>query len=204
MLITLAVLIMLLGPLLYLRAQKIPGWAHKLERGLIILLLVMVAFVLLPEVYREVGVAGLALVVVGIGLPSLLEHSLHRLAHTTHIITLVIATAGLAFHSMLDGAALSQALAQSANTGNTFVMAVLLHRLLAGMVIWLILQPVSGNRLAFIMILIVAVSALPGYFLAPQLLGMHEGQASALFQALVVGTIIHGLMHRSQKHQHSH
>ena len=204
MLITLAMLVMLLGPLLYLRVQQIPGWAHKLERSLIVILLVIVAFVLLPEVYRETGVTGLLLVIIGIGLPSLLEHSLHRLARTTHIVTLVIATAGLAFHSMLDGAALSQALAQTSDTANTFAMAVLLHRLLAGMVIWLILQPVSGNRLAFVMILIVAVAALPGYLLAPHLLGMLEGQGSALFQALVVGTIIHGLIHRSQRHQHSH
>ena len=195
---------MLLGPILYLRVQQIPGWAHKLERGVILLLLVAVAFVLLPEVYQETKITGLLLVLVGIGLPSLLEHSLHRLARTTHIVTMIIATIGLALHSMLDGAALSQALAHSSDTANTFAMAVLLHRLLAGMVIWLILQPVSGNRLAFVMISIVAVAALPGYLLAPHLLGMLEGQGSSLFQALVVGTIIHGLIHRSQQHQHAH
>ncbi len=197
MLIVLAVIVMFVGPLLYLWLQRIPGWAKQLERWLVWLLLAMLAFALLPEIYSEAGLLGLALVVVGISLPSLLEHNLHRIANTMHIITLIIATLGLALHSALDGAALSQSISHSSTA---FISAVLLHRLMAGMVVWLILQPAVGARIALIMISVVALAAVPGYWFAEHLAGALSGKGIAMIQAVVVGTIIHGLLHRGHKH----
>ncbi len=199
MLIVLAVIAMLIGPLLYLQLQRIPGWARRLERGLVWLLLVLVVLALLPEVYTEAGFIGILLVVVGIVLPSLLEHSLQRVAHTTHIITLIIATLGLALHSALDGAALTDSISHSSAA---FISAVVLHRLMAGMVIWFILQPVFGSRTALIVISVVALAAAPGYWFAGSLADVLSGQGAAMVQAVVVGTIIHGLLHRGHQHQH--
>ncbi len=197
MLIVLAVIVMFVGPLLYLWLQWVPGWAKKLERWLVWLLLVVLAFSLLPEIYSEAGLLGLALVVVGVSVPSLLEHNLHRLANTTHIITLIIAMLGLALHSALDGAALSQSISYSSTA---FISAVLLHRLMAGMVIWFILQPAVGVRMALILISVVALAAVPGYWFAEHLAGTLSGKGIAMVQAAVVGTIIHGLLHRGLKH----
>lgn len=199
MLIVLAVIVMFVGPLLYLWLQRIPGWARKLERPLVWLLLLMVAFSLLPEIYTEAGLLGLALVVLGISLPTLLEHNLQKLANTTHMITLIIATLGLALHSALDGAALSQSISHSSTP---FISAVLLHRLMAGMVVWFILQPAVGTRVAGLMISMVALAAVPGYWFAGHLAEALSGQGIAMIQAVVVGTIIHGLLHRGHKHEH--
>ena len=176
------------------------GFVAKAFDSLIIAVLVIVmAFLLIPESWAELGYWSLALILAGFLVPGLLEHLIKKAAHTFHLVSLLLALLGLALHAFLDGAALTMG---QGVTGSGLSLAIVLHRFGVGMMLWMMVQPVFGKHVAFAVLAFVALATIGGYLLSEMVLGLEGGYAMPFIQALIIGMIVHSLVHRSHAASH--
>ena len=196
----LSIVILFAGPLLYQWLRRGGFIAKAFDKLIIAALVVLMVFLLIPESWVELGAWSLALIVGGYLAPGLLEQMVKKAAHAFHTASLVLALAGLAMHAMLDGAALTGA--HDAHHGN-LALAIVLHRFGVGMMLWMIVQPAYGKRAAYGVLAFVALATLAGFLLSELTLGM-KGGAMSVIQALIIGMIVHSLVHRSHGISHQH
>ncbi len=197
----LSIFSLFIGPVLYQWLRK-GGFAAKAFDSLIIaVLILLMAFFLIPESWAELGYSSIALILTGYLVPGLLEQLIKKAAHTLHIMSLLLALTGLALHAMLDGAALnSGGLAGASNLS----LAVVLHRLGVGMMIWMMVQPVFGRNIAFGVLAFASLATVGGYLLSEVLVGLEGQYAMSVIQALIIGMLVHSLVHRSHGASHAH
>jgi hypothetical protein len=193
-----SIIALFLGPLLYQWLRRGGLIARTVEGGIVAVLALLVVFLLVPESVEALGLWALALMVTGYLLPGLLEIAVRRAAHAFHVISLVIALSGLALHAMLDGAGL----AGSRGDGGSLSVAIVLHRFGVGLLLWFMVQPVFGRRVAGGVLVGVSVATLVGYWLSDTLVTLEEPQFVHVVQALIIGTILHSLVHRGHVHTH--
>ena len=99
----LSIISLFIGPVLYQWLRR-GGFAAKAFDSLIIaVLILLMAFYLIPETWTDLGYKSIALILTGYLVPGLLEKLIKKAAHTLHILSLLTALAGLALHAMLDG-----------------------------------------------------------------------------------------------------
>ena len=189
------------GPLLFQWLSGSHGLARTMERVIIGALVVLVILLLIPEIIEPLGWLALALVVVGYLLPGLLEKMIKRAAETLHLLSLFVALAGLLLHALLDGAGLAGSeLRASAGLAG----AIVLHRFGMGLMLWMIIQPVFGNRAAWLTLFAMAGATILGFEFSGRLLPLAGDTAVLGIQAVIIGTIIHSLVHRGHVHRHPH
>ena len=75
-------------------------------------------------------------------------------------------------------------------------MPIVLHRLGVGLVIWLMVQPAFGQRAALLVLLMVSLTTVLGFVLSESLLPLAGRGGVLVVQTLIIGTIIHSLVHR--------
>jgi hypothetical protein len=197
----LSIISLFIGPLLYQWLGH-GGFAAKAMDSLIIaLLIVLMAFMLIPESWTELGYWSVALILVGYLTPGLLEHLIKKAAHTFHLVSLLLAMAGLAAHAMLDGAALT---IDQNGTASSLSMAIVLHRFGVGMMLWMMVQPVFGKSAGFAVLGFISLATVGGYLLSETVLGLKGDYAMSVIQALIIGMIVHSLVHRSHGKSHNH
>jgi len=178
------------------------GFVAKAFDSLIIAVLIMLmAFFLIPESWAGLGYWSVALILAGYLVPGLLEQMIKKAAHTLHLVSLLLALAGLALHAMLDGAALN---AGDGAMASNLSMAIVLHRFGVGMMIWMMVQPLFGRQLAFGVLGFAALATVIGYLLSDKLVGLEGDYAMSVIQALIIGMIVHSLVHRSHGASHHH
>ena len=179
------------------------GFVAKAFDSLIVaVLVVLMAFLLIPESWAQLGYWSIALILAGYLVPGLLEHLIKKAAHTFHIVSLLLALAGLALHAMLDGAALTVG---HGHTTSNLSLAIVIHRFGVGMMLWMMVQPVFGKRAAFAVLGFVSLATVGGYLLSEMVLGLEGDYALSVIQALIIGMIVHSLIHRSHgvgRHHH--
>lgn len=195
----LSIVALFIGPMLYQWARKGGLVARTLDQLIVAVLVLVVGFVLIPHTLEELGIVSLALIGAGYLVPLLLEKLIKQVAHTLHVIALLLALGGLALHAMLDGAGLASGVI---GTDGTLAFAIVMHRFSVGLALWLMVQPVLGRHAAIGVLVLVAVATLVGYWLSDQLMSMEVGNPVHVIQALIIGTIMHSLVHR--KHTHAH
>ncbi len=142
-----------------------------------------------------------ALILAGYLAPGLLEQLIKKAAHTLHLLSLLLALAGLALHAMLDGAALN---AGNGEMSNNLSLAIVIHRFGVGMMIWMMVQPLFGRKVAFGLLGFVSLATIGGYLLSEKLLGLEGDYSMSVIQALIIGMIVHSLVHRSHGASHHH
>lgn len=178
------------------------GFVAKAFDSLIIaVLVILMAFLLIPESWAQLGYGSVALIIAGYLVPGLLEHLIKKAAHTFHLVSLLLALTGLALHALLDGAALTTG---HGAASNNLSLAIVLHRLGVGMMLWMMVQPVVGKRAAFAVLGFVALATVAGYLLSDIVLGLEGDYAMTVIQALIIGMIVHSLVHRSHGASHHH
>ena len=178
------------------------GFAAKAFDSLIItVLMVLMAFMLIPESWGELGYWSIALILTGYLLPGILEQLVKKAAHTFHLVSLLMALGGLALHAMLDGAALTTS---QNGASSSLSLAIVLHRFGVGMMLWMMVQPVFGKRTAFAVLGFVSLATVGGYLLSEPVLGMEGDEIFSVVQALIIGMIVHSLIHRSHSASHHH
>ena len=118
-----------------------------------------------------------------------------------HLATLFLALAGLMLHAMLDGAGLAS---NELHASAGLAAAIVLHRFGVGLMIWLIMQPVFGQRVAWLMLIGMAAATILGFEFSARLLPLAGANAVSILQAIIIGTIIHSLVHRGHVHADEH
>lgn len=175
--------------------------ARAFDSLIIAVLVILMAFLLIPESWAELGYWSLALILAGYLVPGLLEQLIKKAAHTFHVVSLLLALSGLALHAMLDGAALTM---DHGGTASSLSVAIVLHRIGVGMMLWFMVQPVLGKRAAFGVLGFVTLATIGGYLLSETILGFDEGAAMSIIKAFIIGMIVHSLVHRGHAADHQH
>jgi len=196
------------GPVIFLWLSRGGKLASTIDRLIVVALVLLVVILLVPETMEALGLPALALVLAGYLLPSLLESLVRRAAETLHVASLGFALIGLLLHAVLDGAGLAGSHLSSADVhqGEGLGLAIILHRFGVGLMLWLIVQPVFGDRAAWLTLAGMAAATVLGFEFSERLLPLAGEQAIAILQAVIIGTIIHSLVHRghAQAHHHPH
>ena len=195
----LSLLMLFAGPLLFVWFSGSHKIAQTVDRVIVIVLIAMVVLLLVPEIIEPLGYWALGLLLFGYLLPGLLEKLVNRAAETMHLFSLYIALAGLLLHAALDGAGLAGSEIRP-NLG--LAGAIILHRFGVGMMLWMIIQPVYGQRAAWATLLAMAATTVLGFEFSERLLPLTGDRFIAGMQAVIIGTIIHSLVHRGHVHQH--
>jgi len=197
----LSIISLFIGPLLYQWMRRGGFVAKAFDSLIIAVLILLMAFFLIPESWAALGYASVALILAGYLVPGLLERLIKKAAHTLHLLSLLLALAGLALHAMLDGAALN---AGNGAMASNLSLAIVLHRFGVGIMIWMMVQPFFGRQIAFAVIGFAALATVGGYLLSERLLGLQGDYAMTVIQALIIGMIVHSLVHRSHGASHHH
>jgi hypothetical protein len=187
------------GPLLFTWFSGANAVAGKVDRAIVIVLIVMVVVLLIPEIIEPLGPWVILLLLFGYTLPFLLEKMVRRAAESMHLYSLYIALGGLLIHAMLDGAGLAGSeLRETAG----LAAAIILHRFGVGLMLWMIIQPVYGNRAAWITLAGMCAATVLGFEFSEILLPLAGDAFIVGMQAVIIGTIIHSLVHRGHVHRH--
>ena len=192
------------GPLLFQWVASAHPLARTLDRIIVLVLVLLVALLLIPDIIEPLSWWAPAFLVLGYLLPSLLERVIRRAAETLHLLSLYVALLGLLLHAVLDGAGLAES---ELRASGSLAAAIILHRFGMGLTLWLIMQPVFGNRIAWATLFAMAASTIIGFEFSERLLPYADDTLIAAVQGVIVGTIIHSLVHREHVragHHHDH
>jgi hypothetical protein len=197
----LSIITLFIGPLIYQWLRHGGFIAKAFDSLIVAVLVVLMAFLLIPESWQQLGSVSVVLILAGYLVPGLLEKLVKRAAHAFHLASLVIALAGLAIHALLDGAALFQG---APGHSDNLSLAIALHRFGVGMMLWMMVQPVFGKRVAFAVLVFVSLLTFAGYLLSEAVLGFDADGVMPVIQALIIGMIVHSLIHRNHGAEHRH
>ena len=189
------------GPLLFQWLSRSGRVARTLDHAIVVVLIVLVVVLLVPDIIEPLGWAAPGLLLLGYLLPGLLEQLVRRAAETLHLLSLGVALVGLLLHALLDGAGLA---GSSLRAEPGLAAAIILHRFGVGLMLWLIVQPVFGGRAAWLTLFAMAAATIFGFEFSERLLPFTDDTVISAIQGLIVGTIIHGLVHRSHVHRSPH
>ena len=197
----LSIISLFIGPLLYQWLRRGGFIAKAFDSLIVAALVVLMAFLLIPESWAQLGYWSIALILSGYLVPGLLEKLIKKAAHTFHLVSLVLALVGLALHAMIDGAVLTVV---SGEANSNLSLAIVLHRFGVGMMLWMMVQPAFGRRAAFAVLGFVALATVGGYLLSEIMLGLEDDYVISVIQALIIGMIVHSLVHRGHGVSHHH
>jgi len=188
---------LLAGPLLVRCFQASPWTARALDAFILVAVSGLVFLHVLPHGLREGGAWAATATVAGLFLPLLAERAQHRTRSLTLSPALVMALGLLTVHGALDGAALA-APHQHADHGDILALAVVLHRLPAGLAIWWVARPRLGTEGAIAVVMVLVAGTTFGYTAGRT--GFDElfsGAGWHILQALLAGSLIHVIVHQS-------
>lgn len=194
----LSLLVLFAGPALYQWIQQGGWFARTLDRTIVVMLVVIIGLLLIPEIVEPLGWLAPALVLAGYALPGVLERSVKHAAETFHLLALYLALAGLLLHALLDGAGLA---GSELGESTGLAAAIVLHRFGVGLMLWMIMHPAFGRRVAWLALCALAAATVLGFEFSERVLPLAGEQAVTMIQAVIIGTIIHGLLHRSHVHR---
>lgn len=142
----------------------------------------------------------LAAATAGVAIPTIAERISHALRRHTDKLALIMGVSGLALHALLEGAALVPG-----ETGVAFAfgLAVVLHRIPVGLVIWWLVRPRYGPGAAAAGVGAIVAVTLAGYALGTEVLAAVHGAGGDLYQAFVSGSLVHVVFHQG-RHDHTH
>lgn len=214
---------LLSGPLWYAFAQRRPALLSVLDGFVLVSISGLVLIEVLPDAFGTGGWWSLGFLVLGLLGPTVLEHSLARARREAHLLALGLAILGLILHSIGDGAALSaEALHHGLHHGahhdhahhdhdhhghDALGLAIAIHSVPVGLVVWWLLYPVFGAWLPALSLLAMCAATVAGYVFGASLAGLLGAQGWAWFQALIAGSILHvifGRPHLDEAAAHDH
>ena len=197
----LSIIMLFAGPLLFQWVSRSHPLARALDRAIVAVLVVLVVVLLIPDIIEPLGVLAPGFLIVGYLLPGLLERAIKQAAETLHLLSLYVALVGLILHAVLDGAGLA---GSEMRDNSSLAAAIILHRFGMGLMLWLIMQPVFGNRIAWGVLFAMAAATIVGFEFSERLLPYADVTVIAAVQGVIVGTIIHSLVHREHVHRDHH
>ena len=187
-----------LGPIAHHLARSAGSMLSLLDGFVLAAIGGLVLLDVVPHSLDLVGWLAIAGALLGFLAPSLVEQRLHHYAAKAHTAALLFAIAGIAVHAFADGLALAETVGSGGERDYSMLpAAVVLHRLPVGATIWLLLRPQYGQRLALTTLAILAAATVVGYELGEAAIAEVSDRTWGLFQALVAGSLMHVLVHRT-------
>jgi len=196
-LLLLSLITLFAGPLLFQWISNTHPLAQTLDRVIVAVLVVLVVVLLVPDIIRPLGWWALVYLAIGYLLPGLLERIIQRAAEKMHLLSLYVALIGLLLHAVLDGAGLA---GSELGESSGLATAIVLHRFGMGLMLWLIMQPAFGDKIAWATLFALAAATIVGFEFSERLLPFAGDTAISAIQGVIVGTIIHSLVHRGHVH----
>jgi hypothetical protein len=194
-LLAVSLLALTVGPVLH-QLARIKGTMLAALDGFVYVTMGGVIFMhIVPESFELAGWWSLLALLAGLLGPGLIEHRLRGLANQAHSVALCLAMLGIGLHGFMDGLALGHA--GSEHEHHMLPMAILLHRLPVGLAVWFLLRPTYGLPRAVGLLALIGAATLMGFALGEAAVGGLANQGLGLFQALVAGSLLHVVAHRS-------
>ena len=192
-----ALLAPLAGVLIYVTMHHRPRTVRLLDTTVIVALPLLVAVQVVPHAWAERSLAPVVAVAIGVGLLALVERLSHTLARHTDDVTILFAVLGLSVHALVEGSALT------AGASPTFVLAVVVHRVALGLLIWWLVAPRHGVPVAAAGVAAIVAATLAGYVVGAGIMTDVPFVDRALLEAFVAGTLLHVVFHQGREdHRH--
>lgn len=185
-----------LGPILAGLLHR-RGELHAFLDGFILVMVGGLALLhLLPDARESIGAWCLLFAVIGALVPLYAERRLHRSGGSESAGVLWLAMVGLILHAALDGAALAANEHASHHAGTaaepwSLPMAILLHRLPVGLLVWWSVRPRLGTRTAILLLVAVVAATFAGFKASAFLLPLASGPVSGILISLLAGGLLH-------------
>jgi len=187
------------GALLYVAFHGRDGTRQWLDRIVLVALPAVLAWPVFSEILGEGNWLPLVALVAGFVAIQFVEKVFRTIAERADDAAIAIGMATLVFHALLEGGALIPG-----NSNYAYTLAILLHRVPVGLLVYWFLQPKHGNWLPLGVLGAFITATVVGYFMG---LELFEGEGAHgpldLFQALVGGTLLHVVYH-SGRESHRH
>ena len=197
MLWILSLVALALAPLLHRLARSARSALDALDGFVLVTISGIVLLHIVPHTVESQGWIALVVAAVGLLGPGMTERLMGRLAKPAHLLAVLLAVAAVAVHTFMDGAALGGSVAaEGQDRSQTFAIAVILHRLPEGLMIWWLVRPSFGARAAAGLLVMVGAATTIGYFGGGAVLVGAAPRWITLFQALVAGSLLHVVVHR--------
>ena len=184
-----------LGPLAVRLCAGRSGPGQLLDAFILVSILWLVGLTLLPNALQAGGASAAVVLIVGFWLPGWLENRFAERTIRAHDLALALGVLGLALHSLVDGIALAAPTVEHIEHGEELASAVLIHRLPVGMTVWWLLR--DRKVLAWFALSLVALGTWAGFAYGDQLVGEFTPMGLAWFQAILAGSLLHVVVHRS-------
>ncbi|RMH40922.1 MAG: hypothetical protein D6689_12340 [Deltaproteobacteria bacterium] len=182
------------GPLLFRAARAARGSFAALDGFVVVAIAGLMTIHVIPHAIAAAGLGSIAMALVGLLGPGLLERTLRRAARHTHTATVVLAIAGLTVHAFFDGVALAEP--ASGHGAHMLAVAVVLHRLPVAITVWWVLRPDRRSRLALSALAALGAATVAGYAAGDAIASLLAESWLGYFQSLVAGSVLHVVFHR--------
>lgn len=190
-----------LGPVLYRLLHPHPRAVGFVDGFVYLAVPGLVAWQVVPHVWAQGSVAPVLVVAAGFFVPALAERASHALAEQTDNLAILVGLSGLVLHALLEGAAF----APLDRIDGAFALAVILHRIPLGLVIWWLIRPRFGQAAASLGVASMVFATLGGFGLGTEILSDAHGTGAELYQLFVSGSLVHVVFHQGRHdHDHSH
>jgi zinc transporter ZupT len=189
------------GPLLYGILHDRPGLRRHVDGFVYVVVPVLVTWQILSVAWERRSIAPLLALGAGTLLPMWIGRASLALRQRTDAVALGVVMSGLLVHSLIEGAALAPLAA--GRVGAALGIALVLHRVVEGLVVWWILRPARGAPTAFRGLTALLLTTTLGFAVGGELLGGAQGAAVDVFEALVAGSLLHVVFHQG-RHAHAH
>lgn len=188
------------GPVLYRLLHERPDAVRLVDGFVYVAVPTLVAWQVLPGAWEQRSPLPVAVVAAGLIVPVAMEKASRALARRTDDLALVVGLSGLVLHAFLEGAALAP---RGDAVALPFALAVIVHRIPVGLVIWWLLRPRYGLSMAAAAVGALVLATFGGFGLSGELLGGTPGPAVELYEAFVSGSLVHVVFHQG-RHDHQH
>jgi len=118
----------------------------------------------------------------------------------TDDVALLVGLSGLVVHGLLEGGAFASG---DGSVDTLVALAVVLHRVPVGLVVWWLLRPRHGVVPASVGVALLMGSTLAGWAVGTEVLADVHGLGMEVYQAFVSGTLVHVVFHQG-RHDHTH
>lgn len=159
---------------------------------------------ILPHAIEDLGLWAILALLAGVALPSVFEHLSAKAGGRgrSGLILGALIFIGLTMHAFMDGMALATArdphMHQGHSHGQTgqlaLAVAVIVHRLPAGLALGWFIGDSKGMRWAVMATAVIAAATVGGWFGHEWVLGVGHGGWMAAFEAIVAGSLMHLLL----------
>ena len=188
------------GPLLYRVLHDHPRAVSLVDGSVYVAVPVLLAWQVGHLALEQSTLLVLGAAAGGLALPSIAEGISQALHRHTDQFALVMGVSGLVLHALLEGAALAPG---GTGVDLAFGLAIVLHRIPVGLVIWWLVRPRYGVTSGALGVGAIVLVTLAGYALGAEVLTAVHGAGGDLYQAFVSGSLVHVVFHQG-RHDHTH